>query len=108
MHFHSIHWYRKHHFVAYKKKKIERGSSKEPLKVSQLIMLSLAALITGEAQRFVLMGKAFEHPQVQELLIANMDLDEVVYSSNHLSFKLHSSEDLKFLPFFFFHLKLHQ
>ncbi|CAM4449004.1 unnamed protein product [Caretta caretta] len=37
-------------------------------------MLSLAALITGEAQRFVLMRKAFEHSQVQELLIANMDL----------------------------------
>lgn len=37
-------------------------------------MLSLVALITGEAQRFVLMRKAFEHSQVQELLIANMDL----------------------------------
>lgn len=49
------------------------GALEEPLKVSQLIMLSLVALITGEAQRFVLMRKAFEHSQVQELLIANMD-----------------------------------
>lgn len=85
-----------------------RGAlSKSPLEVSQLIMRRLAALIAGEAQWFVLVRKAFEHPQVQELLIANMDLDEVVYSSNQLCFKFHSIKDLKFLPFFFFHLKLH-
>lgn len=65
-------------------------------------MLFLAALVTVQAQLLILMGEALEHPQVQELLVPNMDLDEVVCSSNQLSFKLHCSEDIKGFPFFFF------
>jgi len=44
------------------------------LEKSQFIMLSLAALVTVETQRLILVRKASEHPQVHELVIANMDL----------------------------------
>lgn len=37
-------------------------------------MLCLAALVTVEAQRLVLVWEALEHPQVHELVIPNMDL----------------------------------
>lgn len=40
-------------------------------------MLSLAALVTVETQRLLLMRKASEHPQVHELVIANMDLQSM-------------------------------
>ena len=72
------------------------------LEKSQFIMLSLAALVTVETQRLILVRKASENPQVHELIIANMDLDEVVCSSSHLSFKPHCSEDIKLFPFFSF------
>lgn len=72
------------------------------LEKSQFIVLRLAALVTVQTQWLILVRKASEHPQVHELIIANMDLDEVVCSSNHLSFKLHCSEDIKRFPFFFF------
>lgn len=40
-------------------------------------MLSLAALVTVETQRLVLVRKALENPQVHELVIANMDLQNI-------------------------------
>lgn len=40
-------------------------------------MLSLAALITVEAQRLILMRKASEYPQMHELIVANMDLQSM-------------------------------
>lgn len=40
-------------------------------------MLSLATLVTVETQRLILMRKASEHPQVHELIVANMDLQSM-------------------------------
>lgn len=40
-------------------------------------MLCLAALVTVEAQLLILVGEALEHPQVQELLIPNTDLQSM-------------------------------
>lgn len=72
------------------------------LEIGQFIMLGLAALVSMKTQWLVLMRKASEHPQVHELIIANMDLDEVVCSCHQLSFELHCSEHIKGFPFFLF------
>ena len=53
------------------------------LEKSQFIMLSLAALVTVETQRLILVRKASEHPHVHELVIANMDLQSMKTSEFH-------------------------
>lgn len=53
------------------------------LEKSQFIMLSLAALVTVETQRLIVVRKASEHPQVHELIIANMDLQSTKTSEFH-------------------------
>ena len=53
------------------------------LEISQFIVLSLAALVTVETQRLILMRKTSEHPQVNELIIANMDLQSMKTSEFH-------------------------
>lgn len=51
------------------------GSHISLLEISQFIVLQLAALVSVETQWLILMRKAFEHPQVHELIISNMDLE---------------------------------
>lgn len=46
-------------------------------------MLGLAALVTVETQRLILVRKASEHPQVHELIIANVDLQSMKTSEFH-------------------------
>lgn len=53
------------------------------LEKSQFIVLRLAALVTVETQRLILVRKASEHPQVHELIIANMDLQSMKISECH-------------------------
>lgn len=53
------------------------------LEIGQFIMLGLAALVSMKTQWLVLMRKASEHPQVHELIIANMDLKSMKTSERY-------------------------